>query len=227
MVMADGGVGGLLACAAAGQRVAMGPQGSEGLVLMDVGPDSGSFRATSARRQAELFGLPLASVQNPDARSGEPDRSILALTRAALHLRGLGGGELVWPVLPPVLTSGEVDVSGCAALTDRALLVSQLTTLADRSAGCEVRVTAPYADLTKRQVADLVLDMDLPIWLCWWMAASELADGPVRDEAIQERETWTRLLREAGWVGSLEAKAGVTVRLVEPRRASGQRGETS
>jgi hypothetical protein len=62
------------------------------------------------------------------------------------------------------------------------------------------RIQVPYADLTDRQLADLVLDMDLPIWTCWWWG---LARGPRNvggaEVARAEYEKWDELLKEAGW----------------------------
>jgi len=110
---------------------------------------------------------------------------------------------------------------------NQALLVSQLVSLADANPGSPVvRVRTPYADLTDRQIADLVLDMDLPVWTCWWMDESQLGEGESRDEAKAEREKWTGLLKAAGWAGSLEAKAQVTVRPIR-RPPAGEPGSRS
>src|SRR5205814_1142018 len=64
---------------------------------------------------------------------------------------------------------------------------------ASMGAGRPVEVQAPYADLTDSQVADLILDMDLPIWTCWWNQGPGAEPG-----AVAERDHWARLLKAAG-----------------------------
>jgi hypothetical protein len=105
---------------------------------------------------------------------------------------------------------------------NRSLLVSQLVTLAMGPAEQrQVRVRAPYADLTDRQVADLAIDMDAPIWTCWWMSPAIPDD--LRSEAERERVKWSTLMKESGWTGSLEARALVVVRPAAAR-SPGSRG---
>lgn len=119
---------------------------------------------------------------------------------------------LVWPVGPE---GRDVDVAASARALTAATLVSQLISLSGLDSET-VEVQAPYADLSEDQVADLVLDMDLPIWTCWWMAAAEFGEGDVKVRATQERERWRAALKRAGWAGSLEAKAAVHVKPAFP-----------
>jgi hypothetical protein len=167
-----------------------------------------------------MFGLVSESLQKPIAENAAgPGQQLRLLLEAGLLVSARGGGEVVWPVTVPE-ANGQPDVSAIANVMNRSLLMSQLLTLT--LSGPMVHVRAPYADLTDRQIADLVLDMDLPIWTCWWMAASEHASGPLRERAILERTWWVRILKEAGWSGSLEARA--VVRPVGGRQSGTAKG---
>ncbi len=211
-VICDGGVGSLIACAAAGQRWATGPAapGPKAILLAEH-----EFQVSAARVHGELFGLAFEPEQNPPppGHSGDATALVRALLDLATKLRAHGDTDVVWPVSFSSHEGGAPDVQGAAWAMNVAVLVSQLATIAagPTDASASVIVRAPYADLTERQLADLVLDMDLPIWTCWWMPASELGEGRVRETAIRERTRWTALLRQAGWVGSLEAKAAIVV----------------
>jgi hypothetical protein len=53
-------------------------------------------------------------------------------------------------------------------------------------------VLTPYVDFVDAQIADLALDMDLPVWTCWWW------EGEGEAERVKER--WMAALGKAGWV---------------------------
>jgi hypothetical protein len=207
LVMCDGSVTGLLAAAAAGLRAATGPRGVEPKAFI-CGPSEHHRKAATV--QAAEFGLGRDTDQMPIDAS--PDGWVRELMEAALRVRRDGGGVLVWPVGPE---GRDVDVAASARALTAAALVSQLISLTGLDSE-PVEVQAPYADLSEDQVADLVLDMDLPIWTCWWMSAAELGEGDVKVRATQERERWRAALKRAGWAGSLEAKAAVHVKPAFP-----------
>jgi hypothetical protein len=144
------------------------------------------------------------------------------LLDAALLLREAGGGEVMWPISGLETPDREPDTNAIALAINQSALITQLVNL-DTPPTDHAIVRAPYADLSDRQLADLVLDMDLPIWMCWWMAAaansSSMQEHATLDQARNEHARWARLLKEAGWCGSLEARA-VVVRPAT-RRATG------
>jgi hypothetical protein len=80
---------------------------------------------------------------------------------------------------------------------ERALHISRL--VAVEHPGFEL--AAPYADLSDRQLADLILDMDLPVWTCWWYAPE--GNEPAAAAAEAQRTHWTAMLSAAGWRGPL------------------------
>jgi hypothetical protein len=184
LVIADGGVASLLACAAASE-------GGEALAwIAPADPDAGRMRA-AAERQAALYGMRVLSGPTNTCCAGVEGEAIARrLLEAAYLARATGASLVVWPQA----AGPELDLDKAAAAVDRALLVGRLASLG-AEAGVEVRV--PYVDYTDRQLADLVLDMDLPIWTCWWY------DAEGDPAAGAERARWTGLLQQAGWEGEL------------------------
>jgi hypothetical protein len=143
----------------------------------------------SIDRQASLYGMGLRQPTAAPAEA-EPERTCRLLLDACLLARQQGGGAVVWPV-----NAGEtLDLDRIAATVDRALLAARLVSVGDDR---PVEVRTPYADFTDRHLADLILDMDLPIWTCWWYDAQGDA------AAERERRRWGDLLRAAGWRGEL------------------------
>lgn len=221
LVIADGDLPGLLACAAAARGDELtGSTGSAG----GSGRRSGSAlwfpapldadRRDAARRHADLYGL--AVVDSPD----EPEPTGVARTSddgpGATHLlldaaecaRSAGLDGVVWPI-----HAGEtLDLDRVARAVDRALLVSRLVALDAPAEGRgAVGIDAPYADFTDEQVAELALDMDLPAPTCWWWSG-----GGARGAAARER--WLIALRAVGWT-ELPA-ADVTLRMERAKRAA-------
>jgi hypothetical protein len=120
------------------------------------------------------------------------------LVRAGFAAAELGAGSVLWPGS----AGAELELDSVGRTVDRALLVSRLLRLElGEERAPEVR--APYADFNDAQVADLILDMDLPIWTCWWWIGEEPA-------ARGERERWTKALKQAGWSGALPGPEIVT-----------------
>ena len=202
LIICDGGVASLLACAIESDRSAH--------PIMWCPPSITAEQRAAVRRQSEFFGATHSPERIPNGDPGDPVESQLRmLLDAALVARARGGGEVIWPICTNPAPSGEgPDIETTARAVEQSLLVSQLVTLA--GSGTPVRIRTPFADLTERQLADLILDMDLPVWLCsWW-------DG----DASPEREKWSRLLREAGWAGPLQPPV-----VVPPRRTSPTSGD--
>jgi len=186
LVISDGSVPGLLAIGAAGDR----PTTPATQVWCPYRSDSP--RGVASTRQAELYGLRLTCT--PVA---EPDWIPGLLIAGAAAARSEGLSHVLWPENAGAPL--EPDLDRIALNVDRALLASRMVSL---GAPTPIRIQTPYADLTDRQLADLVLDMDLPIWTCWWYQPVETT-GPTARAAQSERDHWTRMLNAAGWHGPL------------------------
>jgi hypothetical protein len=108
-----------------------------------------------------------------------------------------GCSAAVWPVSAGEKNTGAEALARISAAVERAACITRLVGI--DHPGFELM--APYADLSDRQLADLVLDMDLPIWTCWWYAAE--ARDPASVLAEGQRERWAAMLASAGWRGPL------------------------
>jgi hypothetical protein len=182
LVISDGGVASLLACAAVSES-------RGGAVWVPVADPDTHLLRKAAEQAANLYGLSVLS--GPTMVGGaEAEWMCRVLLEGCFLARGAGLSAVVWPVS----AGAELVLEPVAAAADRALLAGRLASIGDPR---PVEVRAPYVDYTDRQLADLILDMDLPIWTCWWYAA---AGNPA---AERERAYWAGLLREAGWTGEL------------------------
>jgi hypothetical protein len=204
LLLSDGGIPGLLAAAAAADGRLPGiRRGSENRAFIctpALDEPTHTRRLAAATAQAQLYGLRLAPEAETLSQSLDPGQAgTRALVDACFLAQTLDVGTVLWPASAGPGLDGSPDLDRAASIVDRALLAGRLASV---SGPRPVVVRAPYADLTDEELADLILDMDLPIWTCWWN------QGPVADpSAIAEREHWTRLLRAAGWRGDLPTEA--------------------
>lgn len=221
LIIADGGLASLIACASACEEKAgeenMGcalwiPSG-EGAVW--------ELRRAAARRHAEMYGLEIIDhhpaetgvTSMPMASWGGEDgvrtsswvsasqRQTQDLISAAYAAASAGCGTVVWPVQGA--SGEELNLDEIARIVDRSTLVTRLVGLSGDEHGCpSIRVLTPYADYTDGQLAELAIDMLLPIETCWWWTDEE-AQGPSSSRQLAaERERWVSALRDAGWAGT-------------------------
>lgn len=103
------------------------------------------------------------------------------------------------------------DVEALARELDRALLVSRLVTLDAAEHGVGVfEVQTPLMDLSDAQVAEMALDLDVPIWRTWWWEAAtgkRAKDPALADRANACRDRWCGALEALGWSAAVEAAA--------------------
>jgi hypothetical protein len=175
------GASGTVACVA---QAPLGPQGAHAL--------------EAVRAQAELFGLRFAERRREEfvrTGLGEGERQIRELIEAAFLALREGVQGLIWT--PP---EQEDAPSEFAKVLGRATLIERLVQLEQPADATPFRVRIPYGDLSDRQLADLILDMDLPVWTCWWCGpARGPRNVPGAELARVEYERWDGLLKEAGW----------------------------
>ncbi len=125
-----------------------------------------------------------------------------SLSAALLAAAALAAAEGLDYVLWPVHAGEDLELARVAEGVDRAALVTRLASLDAAPAGLRpVEVRAPYADFTDAQIADLALDMDLPLRTCWWWDGRD-------EEARRERQRWGRALAMAGWKPPIDWGAG-------------------
>jgi len=221
LILADGGLPSLLALAAARESVAAGGAKGEasrkasrgpGVLYMPGGDETNHLRRTAVERQAALLEIERVDaaahgeLRGPGAHgTGQADtmRLIAAAYVAARH----GYEIVVWPVQFGGTGGLDTpDIDRIARTTDRALLVTRLVSLdAEEHGKPGIRVESPYVDFSDRQIADLALDMSLPVETCWWWSEGVPQGGSRTPLADSELERWTAALREVGWTRGREA----------------------
>lgn len=172
---------------------------------------TGAARLAAVERMCGLMGLPLVRGTtemdgSPEAGSddGAQDLAMGEDTTRALIAAGFEAARLacetvIWPV--QFSLGAELSLDLASRAIDRALLVSRLVSIdVGTGTGTPVTIDPAYADFSDAQVADLVMDMDAPIELCWWWHA-EMAGGQPEHTAIfrAERQRWLKVLEPAGW----------------------------
>lgn len=154
------------------------------------------------RTQAEIYEHSV--VEGPEIRFGamqDTERLSRLLLEASYAAVAQGAGRVVWAGAAAADARDAIDLDALSGIHTRAMLVERLASLEQGEAsGGGFKVQVPYADLTDRQLADLVLDMDLPIWTCWWWSLGRGPRSvPGAELARAEYERWDGILKEAGW----------------------------
>ncbi len=209
MVICDGGLASLVALAiAAEETVAVGS-------VNDTNQDSRRVDGVAAVRsrswqstceaqmravelQTQALGVPLVGgVLSPIADDADPSRgesATMELVNAAYFaLRG-GCSKLVWPIQVDRGQGEREAFDQAAEVCDRALLVSRLVLLDAVGAEVpEVTITTPMVDLDDDQVAEMAVDLAVPMPTLWWWS-SKLAG----ERASYERTRWLAALEAAG-----------------------------
>ncbi|MFO0786984.1 MAG: hypothetical protein U0573_11610 [Phycisphaerales bacterium] len=199
LVISDGSVASLLACAGAREAIVSAggdEKAARPIVLfVPVGDETNRARRQAVERQAKLYELDMADMKT-DLRGPGAHGSFGAGLSESIHLitatyqaAQLGCDVVVWPVQ----FAGVSDVEKIARASDRALLVTRLASLDSTEHGKPaVRVETPFADFTDRQMADLAIDMNVPVELCWWWEGKD-------EHALQRIERWVPVLQSLGW----------------------------
>ncbi len=195
LLLCDGGIESLLACAWLRERLTVeGANGSGGVnpIAMPFTDQLTQPKVDAILAMTSSFGLKLVEspVEVPSqlASPGVRERSHRLLA-AVYQAASLGCSEVVWPVCAG--RGEEVDIERAAFFDDTAWLVSRLAALDAANHGVpSIRVTLPFVQFSAVQLAELVADMDLDPSACWWWNATDPA-------AKAERERWGPVLETA------------------------------
>lgn len=157
-------------------------------------------RELALTRAIDLLGLERARDDNPDLSSrtdlaGEDETRLLV--HAAYVAAAAGCDRVVWPVqFGEDLRAATPSLDRVATAIDRALLISRLVGLdLDHMTG-GLEVETPLVDLSDRQIAEMVIDIEAPLAACWWW-------GNAAATALAAHDRWGTLLRSLGWGGAL------------------------
>lgn len=182
IVLVDGDIPGLIALAQAAESAANeSPQGK--VLLWTMADAEGQIHGEAIRQQATLYAAELL----PDVPAAPSEAELLL--GAARWATEQSYRKLIWPAVPGVPGApASVDVDRAGQMAERAMLVERLAALED---GRAPEIDPLFADLTDRQVADLALDMGLPIRLAWWYRGQG-------EHAASVRDRWSRAFEAAG-----------------------------
>jgi hypothetical protein len=196
LIVLDADIRGLLACAAAARE--FGP-GQPVWLAPGVDPSLEDARATAAQEQAATYEHSLLEHPSVAAGSDPGERQTRLMLEAGYLALRHGAEGVIWAGPLPE-TGAKDDLEALATDHSRALLIERLIALEQPSSAQPVSLRMPYSDFSDRQLADLALDMDLPVWTCWWW---RLGRGPRAapgfDLARVEYQRWESALKEAGW----------------------------
>jgi len=220
IIITDGGLPGLVVGAIEAERAITGggsAGGSGGVSLLPWPscPRLASVQCAAIASLARFFHFDRIEPPRLCVEGVETSRALLETLELLAGLevaRSLGCRRVIWPVqyhADQARLPGQLD--RIADAVDRALLVSRLGLL-DNGGGdnggrdTEVTIETPLVDLTDRQVADLVVDLDAPAYLCWWWR--RLGEPEAESAASLERRAWLAALDDAGWVQALPGVSG-------------------
>lgn len=157
-------------------------------------------RAAALGRVLDLFSLDRVADDTPPL-STRPDAAGEDQTRLLVHAGYLalsvGCDRVVWPAqCGEDLRTEAPTLERIAGAIDRALLVSRVIALDTPRAVDAPEIETPFVDLSDRQIAEMVMDIEAPLSGCWWWGGSS-------PSALAARDRWGTLLRSLGWGGAL------------------------
>jgi len=202
VVLSDGGLAALVATAAEVEGALATGDPSTPMPFLIEWPGLSRTGSAAVRRQAEALGLTTRELVDSPAIESAGGREAATLLQAAYLAMASGCGRVVWPVqFTTAMPERDSDLEREAIAVDRALLVSRLATLDAGSFGLpELRVETPLVGMTDHQVAEIALDLGVPVECCEWWEAGRRA----------ERERWASALSAAGWIPPEPAPRAVT-----------------
>lgn len=209
VVVSDGGLPSLVALAMAWEEAlvaGLDADAARGLIRVWGLPSlAGDFadaaaHASAVRRHAAHWGLGVVEPFGDGAidalTEAGSEREATLLLLAGLATCRLGAERLVWPVSSGAGDS--VDVDRLGQVVQRSLCAARLVVVgSEHPAVLRFAIHTPLADLSDDQLADLALDMSVPLELCWWWGQAAGGGGA----AAGRGQRWKAALARAGGGG--------------------------
>lgn len=195
LVVVDGGMGSIVACAAARARTLS--MGSDGHGPTPVWLDRGRLLSDAPGFDRLFESLAVETLEqhpDPDLDRRDDQPASLTLLTATLGAADHGIAHVVWPIHAGVDgRPSEMDLELAARHVDTALLVTRLVALdSERHRCASIRVDTPYADFSDRQLAELALDLGTPFRMApWW-----------NDSSSEEYRRWRGVFEAIGCVAA-------------------------
>ncbi|MEK6702810.1 MAG: hypothetical protein AABZ53_11140 [Planctomycetota bacterium] len=197
LIIADGDLPSLVALAAA--RVAAKGWPSQGVDgLPPAAPAAVGIAAThpdqirAITEQARVFAMLTVDLAPPVfAADWLAETSLLLAACAAAA--AAGRPTVVWPV--QYESGDQISLDRVSKAVDRSIAATRLVQIDSGVHACpDLRIDTPLVDYTDRQIADLAVDLSVPVHLCWWWD-SRSGGG----DAHRLRQRWMTALAAAGF----------------------------
>lgn len=193
VVFCDGSLAGLVALAIEAERAQSALVVLAGDPLGSVTAEDAHAARAAVHSQAQIYQCKVIEGDYLLGGAASAAQSPVLLTAARIAVCARKR-RLVWGVQYPYIGT-EPDLDTIATTTDRALLISRLTSLDlwdDPEAQVpEIRIETPLIDLSDEQIADMASDLGVPWTTVWWLGASG-------ERARQARERWEPVCERFG-----------------------------
>lgn len=198
VVLSDGGLPSLVCMALAREKAVSECIGSDRVlypVALAFPPElwSDRIRMDVIAAQCESLNLALGTRQTlANSSSGASEYEIEAgsLLAASFAAARSGVSLVIWPATAGV--GSTVDVRRASAIQDLAILVSRIVSMDHPDHGHPgFTIETPLADCSDDRVADLAVDLAVPVKTCWWNRPQALLSAG-------ESDRWERALRAVG-----------------------------
>lgn len=207
VVLSDGDIPGLVACAFARDALLRAKPGAPvpTVAAFPTDVEEHPARLAAAKQQAESLGLQFTKLPLPGVRGvSDAEHENHELLAAAFSAAQASRATVLWSAT--AATGEDVDIDRLAKITDRAMIIGRLVASETETHGVPgVRVLTPFADLSFRQIAELALDLAVPLRCTWWW-------GSTSEDAAQARARWATVLASLGWNLAAEAPVHVVAR---------------
>lgn len=198
VVLSDGGLPSLV-CLSIAREEAVIQSGGRGRIaypmVLAFPPElwADRLRLDSIASQCESMNLPLGTRQaivGTSSGASDAEIEVGALLASAFAAARLGASKVIWPATSGI--GSTVDVDRSCRIQDLAALVGRIVSLDCTDHGHpEFTIEAPLADCSDNRVADLAVDLAVPLDSCWWT-------NPKASLAFAEHDRWERALQSVG-----------------------------
>lgn len=196
LIIADGDLPSLVALAAARVAAKGWPsQGVEGLppaapAVVAIAPTQDD-RVRAIQEQARVLGMPTIDLSPAECAGADWLAETALLLAACAAAAAAKRPTVVWPI--QYESGDQINLDRVSKAVDRSIACARLVEIDSGLHGChDLHIDTPLVDYTDRQIAELAVDLSVPVHLCWWWTGGG-GDGD------RLRQRWMAVLGEAGF----------------------------
>ena len=150
------------------------------------------------QEQARVLGMPcLELTPAPFAGADWLAETSLLLSACAVAAAARRP-TVVWPV--QYESGDQINLDRVSKAVDRSIAIARLVEIDSGLHACpDLHIDTPLVDYTDRQIADLAIDLSVPVHLCWWWGSGASAGDGGGGDADRLRQRWMTTLAAAGY----------------------------